>query len=172
MGNSNSSINITLDRAQPTIYYTGDIISGQVQFTVPERTGKIDDFDLVITGDIGYTTIHTARMQNGQANRTATRHDICIFRQKAALGQIMFTQEKQAGSAMNNMANIEGGQYTWPFSVRLPDILPPTLHPKDYPYVRYKVEVDIIKRKNIYIYVSVPTEITSNLGSKKEFKLM
>jgi len=142
MGNSNSIVNITFDRIQPTIYYAGEIISGQVQFTIPERTSKIDDIYLTITGDVGYTTIRTARIQNGQTERVTDRHDIRIFGEKVLLGQVISNQ--RSNGTINEIKILEPGQYAYPFSVRLPDILPPTIHPKDYPFVRYELQVEII----------------------------
>jgi len=148
MGNSNSIVNITFDRIQPTIYYAGEIISGQVQFTIPERTSKIDDIYLTITGDVGYTTIRTARIQNGQTERVTDRHDIRIFGEKVLLGQVISNQ--RSNGTINEMKILEPGHYAYPFSVRLPDILPPTIHPKDYPFVRYELQVEIIfKKKNL-----------------------
>jgi hypothetical protein len=149
MGNNNSMFNITFDRTQPTIYYAGEIISGQVQFTVQERTGKIDDIYLTITGDVGYTTIRTTRIQNGQTDRVTDHHDIRIFGEKVLFGQAISTQ--QSNGRINDVKILEPGQYAYPFSVRLPDILPPTIHPKDYPFVRYELQVEIIfKKKRIY----------------------
>ncbi len=130
---------VTFDQAQPTIYYTGDIISGKVQFTIQEGTNKLEELYLTITGDVGYTTMRTARMQNGQMDRITDRHDIRIYGEKILLGQT--TQQ----NGINNMTNIGPGQYTYPFSIRLPDVLPPTIHPQDYPFVRYELQVDIIK---------------------------
>jgi hypothetical protein len=152
MGNNNSTLCITFDQTQPTIYYTGDIISGQVQFTVQERTNKIDDMYLTITGDVGYTTMRTARMQNGQTSRIIDRHDIRIFREKVVLGQVRCTQQGQAGDGINNMTNFGPGQYTYPFSIRLPDVLPPTIHPQDYPFVRYELQVENIQRQTFLFY--------------------
>lgn len=152
MGNNNSMINIIFDRTQPTIYYTGDIISGQVQFTVPERTNKIDDIYLTVTGDVGFTTMRTTRMPNGQIERITDRNDIRIFGEKVLLGQAMSIQSERANSRINETTTLEPGHYTYPFSVRLPDILPPTIHPQDYPFVRYELQVEIILKRNFYFY--------------------
>jgi len=149
MGNSNSLIDITFDRTQPTIYYTGDIVSGQVHFTVPERTGEIDDIYLTVTGTVGYTTVRTRRVQNGQTERVTERNDIRIFGEKIMLGQVMSTQREQASAGIKDMTTLQPGQYTYPFSVRLPDVLPPTIHPTDYPFVRYELQVEILFKKNV-----------------------
>ncbi|CAF2335920.1 unnamed protein product [Rotaria sp. Silwood2] len=146
MGNNNSTINITLDRPQPTIYYSGDIISGQVKFTVSEHTDTIHDIYLTITGDVGYTTMRTTRMQNGQTERIVDHHDIRFFGEKVVIGQVISSQQGQAGGRINDRTTFEPGQYMHPFSIRLPDTLPPTLHPIDYPFVRYELQLLIEKK--------------------------
>jgi len=150
MGNNNTTINITFDRTQPTIYYAGDIISGQVHFTVPERTNKIDDIYLTVTGDIGFTTMRTARIQNGQIERITDQHDIRIFGEKVLLSQAM--SDRRASGRIKDMTMLEAGQYKYPFSIRLPDILPPTIHPKEYPFVRYELQVKIILKKKFFLF--------------------
>jgi hypothetical protein len=144
MGNSNTLINITFDRTQPTIYYAGETISGQVHFTVPERTTAVDYIFLTVTGIVGYTTTRTARIQNGFTQRITDHHDIKIFGEKVLLGHAFSSQQQGTNSRTNDTKILEQGQYAYPFSVRLPDILPPTLHPKDYPFVRYELQVKII----------------------------
>lgn len=139
MGNNNSVIDITFDRTQPAIYYTGETLSGQAHFTILERTKAINDIYLTITGDVGFVTIRTARMQNGQTDRVTDRHDIRIFGEKILFNQTMST--RRSHSTMNDATTLAPGRYTYPFSVRLPDILPPTIHPQDYPYVRYELQV-------------------------------
>jgi hypothetical protein len=144
MGNNSSLFNITFDRTQPTIYYCGDTISGRVQFTVSERTNSIDDMYLTVTGDIGYTTMRRRRIQNGQTELITDRHDIRIFGEKISLNLAKSVQQERTSNGINEITILEPGQYTYPFSVRLPDNLPPTLHPKDYPFVRYELQVEII----------------------------
>ncbi|CAF0780281.1 unnamed protein product [Rotaria sp. Silwood1] len=146
MGNNNSTINITFDRPQPTIYYGGDIISGQIKFTVTERTDKIHDIYLTITGDVGYTTTRTTRMQNGQTERIVDHHDIRILGEKLVIRQAISTQQEQVDGRINEQTTFEPGQYMHPFSIRLPDTLPPTLHPIDYPFVRYELQLLIEKK--------------------------
>ena len=136
MGNGNSFINVTLDRPQPAIYFAGDILSGQVQFNLVERTRKIDEIYLSLIGDIGYTTTRTVRMQNGQMERKTDCHNIRILGQKFLLGRPMVHE-----SNSHEMTTLEPGQYKYPFSIRLPEDLPPTLHPEDYPFVRYQLQV-------------------------------
>ncbi|CAF0788266.1 unnamed protein product [Rotaria sordida] len=146
MGNNNSTISIVLDRPQPTIYYSGDIVSGQAKFTISERTDKIDDIYLIIAGDVGYTTIRTTRMQNGQTKRITNHHDVRFFGEKVVIGQIISTQQEHASGRINDRTTFEPGQYTHPFSIRLPDNLPPTIHPLDYPFVRYELQLLIEKK--------------------------
>lgn len=136
MGNGNSFINVTLDRPQPAIYFAGDILSGQVQFNLVERTRKIDEIYLSLIGDIGYTTTRTVRMQNGQMERKTDCHNVRILGQKFLLGRPMINDVHS-----NDATTLEPGQYKYPFSIRLPEDLPPTLHPEDYPFVRYQLQV-------------------------------
>lgn len=145
MGNNSTSINIVLDRAQPTVYYTAEVISGQVQFTLSESIPTTDNIHLVLKGTVGYTTIHRHRMQNGLSNQVTNRHDICILRQKVRFGQLISAGHQRVTSGLNDMTSFEPGQYTYPFSIRLPDLLPPTLHPSEYPFVRYQLEVKYLR---------------------------
>ena len=147
MGNNSASINIVLDRAQPTVYYTAEVISGEVQFTVSESIPTTDNIHLVLKGTVGYTTIHRHRMQNGQANQVTNRHDICILRQKVRFGQMISAGHQRMKSGFGDMTSFEPGQYTYPFSILLPDLLPPTLHPNEYPFVRYQLEVKYLRMK-------------------------
>lgn len=144
MGNSNTMINITLDRTQPAIYHAGDTISGRVHCTIAERTTTVEYIFLTITGDVGYTTTHTSRMQNGVTKQTTDRHDIRILGEKIILGHAFSTEQQTRSDNSSDTTILEPGRYTYPFTVRLPDILPPTIHPKDYPFVRYELQVDIL----------------------------
>jgi hypothetical protein len=143
MGNGNSSIHVTFDQLQPAIYFAGDIISGQVHFNIPERTKKIDEVYLSLTGDVGYTTVRTVRIQNGQMERKTDSHDVRILGQKFLLGRPMVND--QASRSINHLdtTTLEPGQYKYPFCIRLPDNLPPNLHPEDYPFVRYQLQVNL-----------------------------
>lgn len=136
MGNANSLINVTLDRPQPAIYFAGEILSGQVQFNLVERTRKIDEIYLSLIGDIGYTTTRTVRIQNGQMERKTDYHNVRILGQKFLLGRPIGNE-----ASSNEVTTLEPGQYKYPFSIRLPEDLPPTLHPEDYPFVRYQLQV-------------------------------
>ncbi|CAF3425359.1 unnamed protein product [Rotaria socialis] len=146
MGNSNSMINVTFDRPQPTVYHGGDIVSGRINMTIPGNADKIREIHLIVTGDVGYTTTRTTRMQNGQTERITDHHNIRIFEQKVTIGQGMSSGHNEAGGRINNRASFEPGQYVHPFSVRLPDSLPPTVHPTDYPFVRYELQLFIEKK--------------------------
>jgi hypothetical protein len=151
MGNKNTNISVTFDRTHPTIYYAGETISGQVHLTVPERTTAVDYIFLTVTGVVGFTTMRTARIQNGQTERITDRHDIKIFGEKVLLGHTFSSPQQRANGKMNDTTILEQGQYAYPFAVRLPDILPPTIHPKDYPFVRYELRVKItLKKKGKY----------------------
>ena len=141
MGNANSLITVTLDQAQPAIYIAGDILSGQVHFNITERTKKIDEVYLSLTGDIGYTTTRTVRMQNGQMERKIDSHNIRILGQKFLLGRPIINEQTNRDLNSNEITTLEPGQYKYPFSIRLPEDLPPTLHPEDYPFVRYQLQV-------------------------------
>ena len=141
MGNGNSSINVILDQPQSTIYYTGDIISGHVHFTIPEPTERIDEVFITLTGDVGYTVTRTIRLQNGQIERKTDQFDIRILGQRFLLDRLMMTNRNNSSSCPSNTARLEPGQYKYPFSIRVPENLPPTLHPEDYPYVRYHLQV-------------------------------
>ncbi|CAF1010166.1 unnamed protein product [Adineta steineri] len=152
MGNNNSSINVTLDQAQPAIYIAGDVISGQVHFNITERTKKTDEIYLSLTGDIGYTTTRTVRMQNGQMERKTDCHNVRILGQKFLLGNPTVVKQTHHelfhhhNNDNHDASTLEPGQYTYPFSIRLPDDLPPTLHPEDYPFVRYQLQVLLEKK--------------------------
>jgi hypothetical protein len=145
MGNTNSSISVTLDQAQPAICFAGDILSGQVHFNITERTKKINEIYLSLTGDIGYTTIHTMRMQNGLTERTTDYHDVRILGQKFLLSHPMKNEQTTKEMDSNEITILEPGQYKYPFSIRLPEYLPPTLHPEEYPFVRYQIQVSEAK---------------------------
>lgn len=139
MGNTNSSISVTLDQAQPAICFAGDILSGQVHFNITERTKKTDEIYLSLTGDIGYTTTRTVRLQNGQMERKTDCHDVRILGQKFLLGRPM--NQPNGNNNYTDLTTLEPGQYKYPFAIRLPEHLPPTLHPEDYPFVRYQLQV-------------------------------
>lgn len=130
------------------IYHTGDIISGQVLFNIPEPTDKIDEIYVSLTGDVGYTTTRTVRLQNGQIERKTDQFDIRILGQRFLLDRPIFVN--QSGAAVSaqpaDRSVLRPGQYKYPFSMRIPDHLPPTLHPEDYPYVRYQIQVLIEKK--------------------------
>ena len=145
MGNHGSSISILLDRMQPTVYFAGEIISGHVLFTLTERTSKIDDIYAMVTGDVGYTTTRTVRIQNGQNEKIVTHRDLRIFERRVPLGRPESVPQRpcdaSGGSDVLDMTTVEAGQYKYRFALRLPDTLPPTLHPEDYPFVRYELQV-------------------------------
>lgn len=145
MGNTSSSITIEFDRAQPSIYFAGETITGQVLFLVSKRTAKIDEIFLRISGDVGYTTTRTARMQNGQTERITDCHDVRILGQRITLGVPVALQSSN-GNKSSSAEMIEPGEYKYPFSFPLPDVLPPTLHPENYPFVRYHLQVGTNKR--------------------------
>lgn len=147
MGNNNSSIDVVFDRTQPTIYYAGDVVSGQVHFTIPQGTNDIDDIYLTLTGDVGYTTTRTVRIQNGLTDRVTDRHDITIFREKLLLSRAALNEQRRSIRRTNDAPTLAAGEYTYPFSFRLPNVLPPTIHPKDYPFVRYQLQVKYKKKE-------------------------
>lgn len=152
MGNSSTVINITLDRNSPAIYHAGDTISGQVHFTIAERTTTVEYIFLTVTGDVGYTTTHVARMQNGISKQTTNHHDIRILGEKIILGHAFSSEQQHRISSRSDTTILEPGRYTYPFAVRLPDVLPPTIHPKDYPFVRYELQVDTACSKTRIAY--------------------
>lgn len=141
MGNANSLITVTLDQNQSAIYYAGDIVSGHVNFNITERTKKIDEIFLSLTGDIGYTTTRTVRIQNGQMERKTDCHNVRILGQKFLLGRPIMPEHGNREMSSTDCNTLEPGQYKYPFSIRLPEDLPPTLHPEDYPFVRYQLQV-------------------------------
>ena len=148
MGNAHSSINLTFDRVQPAIYFTGDSISGQVHFVISEPTKQIDEIFISLTGDVGYTTSRSVRMQNGQIERKIENHDVRILGQRFILGRPMTNNASGDGFHQVDSAILPPGQYKYPFCIRLPDELPPTLHPEDYPFVRYQLQVCTVDAKN------------------------
>lgn len=150
MGNNNSSINVIFDRPQPAIYYAGEVVSGHVNFTISQNTNDIDDIYLTLTGNVGYSTIRTVRIQNGLTDRVTDRHDITIFREKLLLSQAALNQERRSVRRTNSTPTLSAGEYTYPFSIRLPDVLPPTIHPKDYPFIRYELQVGYKKKKRTF----------------------
>jgi hypothetical protein len=152
MGNGNSLINVTLDQVKPAIYFTGDILSGQVHFHITEHTKKIGEIYLSLTGDIGYTTTRTVRMQNGQMERKTDCHDVRILGQKFLLGHPMINEHTNKEINTNDITTLEPGQYKYPFAIRLPEDLPPTIHPEDYPFVRYQLQVCRNYTKNNFFF--------------------
>ena len=144
MGNSNATINVTFDRSQPAIYYAGDTISGKVHCAISERTTTVEYIYLTVTGDVGHTTTHVTRMQSGVTKRTTNQHDIRILGEKIILGHAYTAEQQGRDRGATDTTILEPGRYVYPFSVRLPDILPPAIHPNDYPFVRYELQVKII----------------------------
>lgn len=151
MGNANSFIHVILDRTQPAIYFAGEVLSGQVQFNIAERAKKIDEIYLSLVGDIGYTTTRTIRMQNGQMERKTDCHNVRILGQKFLLGRPMINEQTNREMSSNESATLEPGLYKYPFSIRLPEDLPPTLHPEDYPFVRYQIQVSEGRSREISV---------------------
>jgi hypothetical protein len=148
MGINSSSFHVTFDRGHPTIYYAGEIISGHVQCTIRERTDRINEIYLAITGEVGFTRKRQTRMQNGQAHRVTDCHEIRIFAQKVLLDLSDTCEQRENLAASNSLSTlstdtITPGRYKYPFSLRLPDHLPPTLHQDSYPFVRYRLQVNI-----------------------------
>lgn len=146
MGNANSLITVTLDQNQSANYFAGDIVSGHVNFNITERTKKIDEIFLSLTGDIGYTTMRTVRIQNGQMERKIDSHSVRVLGQKFLLNRPIIVEQGNREMNSNDSNTLEPGQYKYPFSIRLPEDLPPTLHPEDYPFVRYQLQVLIEKK--------------------------
>ncbi|CAF3032169.1 unnamed protein product [Rotaria sp. Silwood2] len=146
MGNVNSLINVTLDKVEPAVYLSGDIIRGNVQFNITQRTKQIDEIYLSLTGDIGYTTTRTIRIQNGQMERKTDYHNIRIFEKKILLDRPLINDQTRIDINQNDIKIFEAGIYKYPFSIRLPENLPATLHPEDYPFVRYELQVLIEKK--------------------------
>ena len=147
MGNGNSLVNVTFDQAQPAIYYTGETVSGRVHFNIPEPTKDIDEVFISLTGDVGYTTTRSVRMQNGQIERKTDEFDIRILGQRFLLGRPISSSPGGNGVShrqpQGQSTTVQPGQYVYPFCIRLPDHLPPTIHPEDYPYVRYQLQVRV-----------------------------
>lgn len=142
MGNGNSLINLSFDPQASGIYHAGDLVSGQVHFQLREAASPIEEVFLSLTGDVGYTTTRTVRMQNGQIERKVDHHDVRILSQRFLLGRPMMNNQL----IPNHVKTLQPGQYTYPFAIRLPDNLPPTVHPEDYPYVRYQLQILIEKK--------------------------
>lgn len=142
MGNGNSLISLSFDSASNGIYHSGDVVSGQVHFQLRESTGTIEEVFLLLTGEIGFTTTRTVRMQNGQIERKVDQHDVKILSQRFLLGRPMMNNQLIPA----NIQTLQPGEYTYPFSIRLPDDLPPTVHPEDYPFVRYQLQILIEKK--------------------------
>ena len=172
MGNNGSSIAVTFDRAQPSIYFSGETITGQVRFMVTKSTAKIDEIFLRLSGDVGYTTTRTARIQNGQTERITDCHDIRILGQRIALGVPVPLRQHHSELSKRekslNMEVIEPGEYKYPFSFRLPDTLPPTLHPENYPFVRYHLQVGRIKVIAIALSNSIDVLSIDKKGFNRE----
>lgn len=145
MGNSQNSVNIILDRPQPAIFYTGEFVSGRVQVVLSERTEGLNSVYLTLIGDAAFTRTRVARIMNGQRENFTDRYDVRVLNKKIVLTSPirMSTNDQFSAFDVNNDANgtIGPGQYQFPFSIRLPDVLPPTLHPEECPYVRYSLEV-------------------------------
>ena len=145
MGNGNSLISLSFDSASAGstgVYHCGDVVSGRVHFQLRETADTIDDVFLSLTGDIGYTTTRTVRMQNGQIERKVDQHEVKILCQRFQLGRPMLNNQL----VPTNVRTLQPGEYTYPFNIRLPENLPPTLHPEDYPFVRYHLQILIEKK--------------------------
>ena len=172
MGNSQSSVNIILDRSQPSIYYTGELVKGLVQVVLSERTEDLNCIYLTLTGDAAYTRTRETRIMNGQKENFIDRYDVRLLNKKVVLSSpIRIAQgDDFFGNEPNNGANgaIGPGKYHFPFSIRLPDVLPPTLHPEDCPYVRYALEVSErseLVRTNFFLICNSNRSSLKNVGT-------
>ena len=145
MGNSQNSVNIILDRPQPSIFYTGEFVSGRVQVVLSERTEGLNSVYLTLFGDAAFNRTRVGRIMNGQNETFTDRYDVRILNKGIVLKSPirMSTNDQFFGPDVNNDSNgaIGPGHYQFPFSIRLPDVLPPTLHPEECPFVRYALEV-------------------------------
>lgn len=145
MGNNRSSIQINLDRPQPATYYAGELLSGQVQLVLGERISGLRYIYLHLTGDVAFTRTRTARIMNGQTERISDSYEVRILNQKIILNSSVQRGQHQNYDlpelSRHDSGSMGPGQYQYSFSIRLPDVLPPTLHPEECPFVRYKLQV-------------------------------
>jgi len=156
MGNNNSSaITINLDRNN-LVYFTDEIISGNVNLNIIEENFKVDEIYINLIGEIGYTITKAIISGNGQSSiRTEYQHAL-FYSNKISLAKPQFGEKELI---------LNQREYLWLFEIPLIKYLPPTINkPQSYPHVRYYLQVVIDKpwyksnikqRKYITIYPRV-----------------
>jgi hypothetical protein len=82
-------------------------------------------------------------------------HDVRILGQKFLLGHPMINEHANKEINTNDITTLEPGQYKYPFAIRLPEDLPPTIHPEDYPFVRYQLQVCRNYPKNNFFFLNL-----------------
>ena len=137
MGNSNSGLSITLDRAEGSKfegYIAGSKISGTVYAESNEDANEVG-LDLYFTGKEDVKVRYRKTIRSGDKTRTVTRYSYSkrdIVRLSIPL--------VEANSSINS------GRYAYPFEMQLPDHLPSSMYHSaggSYCNIVYKVKAEV-----------------------------
>jgi hypothetical protein len=121
---------IYLDRIN-SFYLSGECVSGTVQLNIIDRKLEADQIHITLIGEIGYRTGGGLIITQPQPHHVPfLSKKVILSKPRPGQNQLVYNQE----------------EYLWPFQIRLPEYLPPTLnHPQEYPHVRYYLQVVIDK---------------------------
>ena len=153
-----SQVRINLDRTNVS-YIAGEVVSGNVQLLVIDSNLDVDQIDLNLTGELGYSTKQNSTV-NGKATTRTIHHNVPFLTKNQVLVRPDPGKKELA---------FPKGEYSWPFQIQLPDHVPPSIgNPQTYPHVRFYVQVLIDKAwyksdsaQNRYILVRPRISLTS-----------
>ncbi|CAF3272716.1 unnamed protein product [Rotaria socialis] len=132
-----SNISVRLDDTGKNAYYTGDTISGVIEFTNTDPTElKFDKITGVFAGKCVYVT--RRHIRNGEE---ITIHTLPLFSAPLIPNSINDLSQR----------TLSPGKHTWPFSFTLPQYLPPSITEQTTygQYIKYYIHIEII-RSEIY----------------------
>ncbi|CAF1485855.1 unnamed protein product [Adineta steineri] len=140
---------IHLDRTNP-LYYENETVSGTINIHITAGQVKVDEINLSLSGEIGYTTTSTDTDRDG-SSRTKTEYHTKSF--------LKIKKPVQSPQPEQKVLVYYPGDYSWRFDILLPAHLPPSLNiPQRYPHVRYYLKLVVGKDKrhiNNIVYLTV-----------------
>ena len=114
-GGLESNIKCRFSEPDRTVFWTGEFISGNIEFTNSDRKGlKLKSIDIALIGRLVYK--HVFDNRGGSSTKSYSAE---FFNQRSAFN---------SSNARNNIL-LPYGNNTWPFRFFLNDSLPPTLDP-------------------------------------------
>jgi len=134
MGNGTSgNLSINLHRNN-SIYYTDELITGNICLNIDEGHLKGNEISVGLTGEIGFTkNERTLNVQGHSSAATIEYHHLPFYSKKRLLIEANPNEKEFV---------LSSGSYSWPFELALLTNLPPTLNdPHVYPHVRYSLQV-------------------------------